>query len=100
MVAEVAILGWPMEADQFLNARLLVEDRGVAVRVCEGADSVPDPNELGRVVSVAMSAGSSQKRRAKLMSEEAAMAVSEGGESWKEFDELLKALLDLGVKQG
>ncbi|KAK7307021.1 hypothetical protein VNO77_39713 [Canavalia gladiata] len=100
MVAGVAILGWPMEADQFLNARLLVEDRGVAVRVCEGADSVPDPNELVRVISEAMSTGSSQRRRAKLMREEAVRVVCEGGECWKEVDELLRALLELGVKQG
>lgn len=99
MVSGVAIVGWPMEADQFVNARLLVEDRGVAVRVCEGADSVPDPDELGRVVKEVMSGESTQKRRAKMMREEAVRAVSEGGESLKEVNELVKVLLELGVKQ-
>ncbi|TKY69501.1 UDP-glycosyltransferase 89A2 [Spatholobus suberectus] len=99
-VAGVAIVGWPMEADQFVNARLLVEDKGVAVRVCEGSDSVPDPDELGRVVSGIMSGESPQKRRAKLMREEAVRAVSEGGESSMDVDELVKALLEFGVEQG
>lgn len=48
------VLGWPMEADQFVNARLLVENLGVAVRVCEGAETVPDPDELGRVIAETM----------------------------------------------
>ncbi|KAL0717137.1 hypothetical protein Bca4012_066459 [Brassica carinata] len=48
------ILGWPMEADQFVNARLLVEHLGAAVRVCEGAETVPDADELGRVIAETM----------------------------------------------
>ncbi|KAJ1412088.1 UDP-glucuronosyl/UDP-glucosyltransferase [Sesbania bispinosa] len=98
VVAGVTILGWPMEADQFVNARLLVEDMGMAARVCEGADSVPDPDELGRVISGSMSGDSPQKRRAKLMREEALRAVSEGGASSKELHELVEALLQLGPK--
>lgn len=100
MMSGVAIVGWPMEADQFVNARMLVEDKGVAVRVCEGADSVPDPDELGRVLKAVMSGESPQKRRAKLMREEAVKAVSEGGESTKEVNQLVNVLLELGVKQG
>ncbi|QCD90205.1 UDP-glycosyltransferase 89A2-like [Vigna unguiculata] len=100
MVSGVVIMGWPMEADQFLNARLLVEETGVAVRVCEGADSVPDPNELSRVVKRVMSGESPEKRRAKLMREESVRAVSEGGDSSMQVDQLIEALLQLGDKQG
>ncbi|XP_022632462.1 UDP-glycosyltransferase 89A2 [Vigna radiata var. radiata] len=96
MVSGVVIIGWPMEADQFLNARLLVEETGVAVRLCEGADSVPDPNELSRVVKRVMSGESPEKRRAKLMREESVRAVSEGGDSSMEVDQLVEALLQLG----
>lgn len=99
MVAGTAIVGWPMEADQFVNARLLVEELGVAVRACEGADSVPDPDELGRVISRVMGVDSPQKERAELMRGEAVKAVSEGGSSSKELDQLVEALLQLGVKQ-
>ncbi|KAJ0235117.1 UDP-glycosyltransferase 89A2 [Hirschfeldia incana] len=51
------ILGWPMEADQFVNARLLVEHLGAAVRVCQGAETVPDPDDLGRVIAETMGEG-------------------------------------------
>ncbi|XP_058744562.1 UDP-glycosyltransferase 89A2-like [Vicia villosa] len=95
----VGILGWPMEADQFVNAKLLVEDMGVAVRVCEGADSVPDPDELGRVIARVMSGDSRQKRRAKLMKEGVVGAVRKDGVSSNELDEFVKALKQLGVKQ-
>ncbi|KAK7275050.1 hypothetical protein RIF29_16157 [Crotalaria pallida] len=95
MMAGVAILGWPMEADQFVNGRLLVENVGVAVRVCEGADSVPDPNELGQVIAASMIGDSLQKRRAKVMKEEAIKAISEGGNSSKELDKLVNALINL-----
>lgn len=99
VVAGVAILGWPMEADQFVNARLLVEDVGVAVRVCEGADSVPDPDELGRVIAGSMVGDSLQKRRARVLREEAVSAVGKGGKSSKELDELVEALMELGVRE-
>nr|AFK47455.1 unknown [Medicago truncatula] len=89
-----------MEADQFVNARLLVEDMGVAVRVCEGADFVPNPDVFGRVVSGVMTGDSPQKRRAKLMREEVVGAVSKGGVSFKELDELIQVLKQLGVKEG
>lgn len=99
VVAGVGILGWPMEADQFVNAKLLVEDMGVAVRVCEGMDTVPDPNKLGQVISSIMSGDSPQKKRAKLMKEEALRAVSKDGVSSKELNELVHALQQLGVKE-
>ncbi|KAK2429963.1 scopoletin glucosyltransferase [Trifolium repens] len=100
VVAGVGILGWPMEADQFVNARLMVEDMGMAVRVCEGGDFVPDPDELGRVISEVMNGDTPQKRKAKLMKEEAVGAVSKDGASSKELNEFVKVLQQLGVKEG
>ncbi|CAL5189315.1 unnamed protein product [Lathyrus oleraceus] len=99
VVTGVGILGWPMEADQFVNAKLLVEDMEVAVRVCEGADSAPDPNELGRVISRVMNADSRQKRRAKLMKEEAVGAMSKDGVSSNELAKFIEALKQLSVKE-
>ncbi|CAJ1931793.1 unnamed protein product [Sphenostylis stenocarpa] len=99
MVSGVAILAWPMEADQFLNARLLVEERGVAAWVCEGANSVPNPDELGRVVKRVMYGESPEKRRAKLMREEGVRAVSEGGDSSMQVDQLVEALLQLRLNK-
>ena len=100
MTSGVVIVGWPMEADQFVNAKMLVEDRGLGVRVCEGSDFVPDPDEWGQVVKAVMVRDSAEKRRAKLMREEAIGAVREGGESSMDVEKLVKSLLELGVKQG
>ncbi|GFP96340.1 UDP-glycosyltransferase 89a2 [Phtheirospermum japonicum] len=46
MMGGVMILGWPMEADQFVNVKLLVEYKGAAVVVCQGGEMVPDSDEL------------------------------------------------------
>ncbi|KAL2349091.1 hypothetical protein Fmac_003091 [Flemingia macrophylla] len=95
MLSGVAIVGWPMEADQFVNASLVVEERGVGVRVCSGADSVPDPDHLAGTVAEVMTAHSPQKIKANLMREEAIRAVSQGGDSSLDLDHLVKALLQL-----
>ncbi|KAK4260951.1 hypothetical protein QN277_004009 [Acacia crassicarpa] len=96
IVAGVMILGWPMEADQFVNAKLLVDDKGVAVRVCEGADSVPDPEELGRIISKSMGADNGEKGRAKALRDEAFRSVSQEGKSWTELGEFVEAITRLG----
>ncbi|KAE9465793.1 hypothetical protein C3L33_02300, partial [Rhododendron williamsianum] len=51
LVAGVPMLAWPMEGEQFLNATLLVDELKVATRICEGAQTVLDSNELARVVA-------------------------------------------------
>uniref|UniRef100_A0A6V7QWZ1 Uncharacterized protein n=1 Tax=Ananas comosus var. bracteatus TaxID=296719 RepID=A0A6V7QWZ1_ANACO len=52
--AAAVMLAWPMQAEQFVNARLLVEGLGVAVRVAEGAAAVPDPAALARTMAEAV----------------------------------------------
>ncbi|KAJ0038283.1 hypothetical protein Pint_23434 [Pistacia integerrima] len=98
IVSGVMVLGWPMEADQFVNARLLVEDMGVAVRVCEGADSVPDSIELGRVISQAMNQCGEVRVRAKELKEKALAAVKSGGSSAKDLERLVQELKNLQDK--
>ncbi|KAH0643411.1 hypothetical protein KY289_034385 [Solanum tuberosum] len=91
IVAGVLILGWPMEADQFINTWLLVDNMKTSVRVCEGSDSVPDPIELGRKINEAMS-NDLFKERAKKMRDEALEAVKIGGSSKKDLDSIVKEL--------
>ncbi|PON79791.1 UDP-glucuronosyl/UDP-glucosyltransferase [Parasponia andersonii] len=95
VVAGVRILGWPMEADQHVNARLLVEDIAVAVRACEGAEGVPDPAELGNAIAQLMSGGAPEKMRAKKLRQKALAAVSGGGSSLNNLDELVRELRQL-----
>ncbi|GAV82221.1 UDPGT domain-containing protein [Cephalotus follicularis] len=96
IVAGVMIMAWPMEADQFVNAKLLVEDMGVAVRICEGADSVPDSDKLGRVIREALSEGGVQVReKAKELRDEALAAVRAGGSSKIDLDRLVNEFVNL-----
>ncbi|XP_057751274.1 UDP-glycosyltransferase 89A2-like [Arachis stenosperma] len=98
VAAGVALLGWPMEADQFVNAWWLVEVMGVAVMVSDGADSLFDPDDMGRVIHQSMGADSIQKERSKALREEAIKAVGDSGSSSKELHELVEALKQLKYK--
>ncbi|KAF8021367.1 hypothetical protein BT93_G1720 [Corymbia citriodora subsp. variegata] len=93
VVAGKMVVAWPMEADQFVNARLLVEDMAVAVRACEGADTVPDPDELGQAIAGSMREGLPERARAQELRGKAFEAVEPGGgSSWRGLDELVKEL--------
>ncbi|KAK4715263.1 hypothetical protein R3W88_013601 [Solanum pinnatisectum] len=94
IVAGVVILGWPMEADQFINTWLLVDNMKTSVRVCEGSDSVPDPIELGRRINEAMS-NDLLKERAQKMRDEAYEAVKIGGSSKWDLDSIVRKLAQL-----
>ncbi|CAA7048475.1 unnamed protein product [Microthlaspi erraticum] len=96
MASGKMILAWPMEADQFVDARLLVEHMGVAVRVCEGGKTVPDPNEFGRVIAETMGeVGREVRDRAKEMGREARAATEAGGSSSVDLQRLVKELSSL-----
>ncbi|XVE85680.1 hypothetical protein DITRI_Ditri17bG0110400 [Diplodiscus trichospermus] len=98
IVGGVMILAWPMEADQFVNARLLVDEMGVGVRVCEGADSVPDSDELGRIIAESMTEGGGMKAKAKDLKEKALAAMGDGGSSMKDLDRFVDELGQLGER--
>ncbi|XP_044489410.1 UDP-glycosyltransferase 89A2-like [Mangifera indica] len=95
MVGGVMILAWPMEADQFVNAKLLVDDMGVGVRVCEGAESVPDSVELGGIISESFSERGELKLKVKELKEKALAAMKSGGSSDRELDRLVQELSSL-----
>lgn len=90
--AGVAMLLWPMGADQFYNARLLEEDVRIGARVCEGRETVPDSDKLGRLVAEVVGGSGEEKARAKELRRKALAAVREGGSSYRDADELVKML--------
>jgi hypothetical protein len=104
--AGVAILAWPMAADQFVNARLLVDEAGAAVPVSWGGlQAAPAADEVAQVLEATVRcSGKGGSRwahvaaRAKELAEEAAAAVREGGASRRELDELVRELCELGIE--
>uniref|UniRef100_A0A804KJE5 Glycosyltransferase n=1 Tax=Musa acuminata subsp. malaccensis TaxID=214687 RepID=A0A804KJE5_MUSAM len=92
VAAGVALLTWPMGADQFSNARLLEEEVGTGVKACKGGDAVPDPDELARVVAESVGeAGRARREKARELARRAAAAVEVGGSSYMELSEVAAA---------
>ncbi|KAL3838381.1 hypothetical protein ACJIZ3_022972 [Penstemon smallii] len=98
IVAGVPMLAWPMGADQFVNATLLVDQLGVAVRVCEGAETVLESDELSRFLVEATGEKWAERRaRARELSKAAFDAIREGGSSVNGLDGFTKDLLEKGL---
>ncbi|CAO2173211.1 unnamed protein product [Urochloa humidicola] len=95
--AGVAMLAWPMGADQFTGARILAE-AGVAVPVAEGADAVPDAERLASAIAAAVGKeGETVRERAAGLGRKAAAAVGEGGSSRRDLEELVRMLKKVDV---
>ncbi|GAB4843126.1 hypothetical protein Ancab_013102 [Ancistrocladus abbreviatus] len=92
LVAGVPLLAWPMGADQFSNATLLADVLKVGTRVCEGARTIPDSDQLARIVAGSVSEDRVERIRAGEMRKAALEAVSEGGSSFKDYERLLNDL--------
>ncbi|KAI7736147.1 hypothetical protein M8C21_009738, partial [Ambrosia artemisiifolia] len=75
----VMMLTWPMGADQFANAVLLVDQLGVGKRVCDGEpECVPNSVELARLLDESLNVDRPERLRVKELSREAIMAIKEG----------------------
>ncbi|MCL7045531.1 hypothetical protein MKW94_018209 [Papaver nudicaule] len=103
LVAGVQLLLWPMINDHFMTAKLLDTDLGVAVKICEGADTVPNSTELARVIAESVPLGEEGKTRPQMvrameMGKLGLEAVTEGGSSFKELDDLVSNINELNVK--
>ncbi|CAA7407766.1 unnamed protein product [Spirodela intermedia] len=98
ITAGVVLLTWPMSADQFATARLLVE-AGVAVGACEGPDSVPDPDELARVIAESVGGRRSEAAESVRLRKKALQAVAEGGSSSDDLRDLVTAIFQDKIGQ-
>lgn len=98
VMAGVALLTWPLGADQFVDARLM-EEAGMAVPVAEGSATVPDVHELAKVLEAAVRGESTRERaRASELREIARKAVAEGGSSFRDLESLVAELKKMAVR--
>ncbi|KAJ1258992.1 hypothetical protein BS78_10G118900 [Paspalum vaginatum] len=97
--AAVPMLAWPMAADQFFNARLVVEEARVAVAASWGGfGAVPDADDLVRTLAEVLGdAGAGMRARAGEIAEGMLQAVGQGGSSRRELDGLVQELRELGA---
>ncbi|KAM7465326.1 hypothetical protein LguiB_012888 [Lonicera macranthoides] len=97
LCAGVLLLAWPMQADHFYNTKLLVDEWGVAIRVCEGLGTVPDSEKMARVLAESLNGIQPQRVRAMELNSMALEAIEEGGSSYKALDGLVKEVFSLNL---
>ncbi|KAE8728202.1 Far-red impaired responsive family protein isoform 1 [Hibiscus syriacus] len=85
--------GLVIKVDHFENAKLLAEELGVAIRVCEGLNTVPDATKLARILSHSVSVDQPERARAMKLKETALAAIQKGGSS----DQALDCLVQLSA---
>ncbi|KAI6683312.1 hypothetical protein NL676_029225 [Syzygium grande] len=93
--AGVVMLTWPMGGDQYTDAKLLVDQLGVAIRACEAPpDAVPDPARLARALAESLNGTRPEIGQIGKLSKAAADTVA-GGSSDKDLDGFVKSLMEL-----
>ncbi|GJN29017.1 hypothetical protein PR202_gb17202 [Eleusine coracana subsp. coracana] len=100
--AGVPVLAWPVAADQFFNARIVVKEARVGVAASwAGFGAVPDVEHLARLLTdvVVGEDGAGVRERAKTLAVRVAEAVGEGGRSRRELDGLVNELRDLAGRR-
>ncbi|KAI3953663.1 hypothetical protein MKW98_017487 [Papaver atlanticum] len=87
------LLAWPMMAEQFINANLIVDQLKVAIRVCEGNELIPNPIQLGALVGESFR--ENWRVRAQKLAKAANATVQQGGTSYQDLQSLVKDLRGL-----
>ncbi|XP_058180388.1 UDP-glycosyltransferase 90A1-like [Rhododendron vialii] len=103
--AKVPILAWPMMAEQHINARMVVEEIKVGLRVetsngsvrgfvkCEGLEKMVRELMEGEM-------GKEVRKKVKEFGEAAKKAVEEGGSSWHTLNQLIDELHKQAIRSG
>ncbi|KAI3748078.1 hypothetical protein L6452_10933 [Arctium lappa] len=95
--AAVPIVAWPMMAEQPMNAKFVVEEMGIGVRVesCDGSlNGFVKWEELEKRVRELMEGekGKEMRKKVKEISAASVRAVEDGGSSWRSMNELIEEL--------
>ncbi|KAH9312492.1 hypothetical protein KI387_027527 [Taxus chinensis] len=59
--AGVPMVVWPMVFDQFINAKLVIEQLGIGLQICEGCDVIPSSDIVENMVKAAMVEGTGKE---------------------------------------
>ncbi|KAJ9540558.1 hypothetical protein OSB04_027064 [Centaurea solstitialis] len=100
----VPMVAWPLMAEQPLNAKFVVEEVGIGVRVetCNGRlDGFVGWEVLEKRVREVMEGekGKEMRRKVEELREAAVAAVEEGGSSWRSMNEMIEELQGKQVNQ-
>ncbi|KAK9080377.1 hypothetical protein SSX86_000135 [Deinandra increscens subsp. villosa] len=91
----VMFLTWPMIADQFANAALLVDQLDIGKRVCEGGpEIVPDSVKLARLLDESLSGDRPERVKIKELNHTATKSVKKGT-STRDLDTFVKLLSEI-----
>ncbi|XP_077222541.1 UDP-glycosyltransferase 90A1-like [Tasmannia lanceolata] len=91
--AGVPILAWPMMAEQGLNAKMVVDELGIALRLGGGGGGKLVSSERVEEMVRELMMGEKGKvvgEKAKEVKESAIKAMNEGGSSWRTLDLLIE----------
>ncbi|KAF5730221.1 hypothetical protein HS088_TW20G00593 [Tripterygium wilfordii] len=97
LMTGVLLLTWPMFADQYTNAELVIDQLGLGIRVAEGERKLPEPSELARILDESMKEENIPERVKAREIKEAAVKALKGGSSDKYLDDLVKNLNELSL---
>ncbi|CAO2818426.1 unnamed protein product [Amaranthus hypochondriacus] len=98
VVAGVKLLAWPMGADQFSNATLIVNHLKVGTRVCEGSDMVLDSCELARILAESVNQDEISREKIMKLQSKALESLSDNGSSSKALVRLVNKLCELKIE--
>lgn len=94
--SKVLMLTWPMGADQFTSAEMLVNQLKVGIKACEGGgQAVPNSIELAQILCDSIGEAHPQKERIRKLHDNVLDAVQKGGSSSQDFNAFVKQLCQL-----
>ncbi|MED6135502.1 hypothetical protein PIB30_047193 [Stylosanthes scabra] len=99
---EVAMVAWPLYSEQTMNAAMLSEDIGVAVRANKAEDGVVGRDEIARVVRRVMveEEGGEMREKVKKLKASAEKAVCEFGSSYESLGQFRRNCCELHLRRG
>ncbi|KAL2454216.1 UDP-glycosyltransferase 90A1 [Abeliophyllum distichum] len=91
--SEVPILAWPMMAEQQLNAKMVVEEIKIGLRV-ESRNGIIEAESLKNKVKELMEGenGNEVRKKVKEVAEAARNSIKDGGSSWHTLSQLIKEI--------